>query len=218
MRRYSIILFLSIGLIGCDQTKVSDWSHYYESQYKTPYGTSVLKEELQYIFPDAFIDVVKKRTQQHIEEFYGQQSTLMYVNPEFYPDEEFMDQLLEYNNSRNTLFIATNEQNNSCFSILGVETGYHLSNEYSLTLNFLYDGTKNYTLKDREKGFHYFATVPSKAKIRGTIQVGDTTYPNFIALSKDDQSQIFLHCNPELYSNYHLLNKEDALYSLKSVS
>ena len=148
MRRLGAILFILIGLFGCNNTKVSDWTHYYESQYKTPYGTSVLKDELQYVFPDAFVDEVKKPTPQHIEEFYGQQSTFMYVNPEFYPDEEFMDRLLNYNNSNNSLFIATNEQNNSCFSILGIKTDYHYSKTYDLTLNYLDEGVKTYTIKD----------------------------------------------------------------------
>jgi len=143
----------------------------------------------------------------------------MYINPYFFPNDEFMDQLINYNNANNSLFIATNQANNSCFSLLGVQIGYHVGKEYKLKLDYLYDGPKEYVIKDREIGFHYFTKTPKKAKILGTIQVGDTTYPNFIALSRsDDQSTIFLHCNPELYSNYHLLQKEDALYSLNSLS
>ncbi|PCJ66733.1 MAG: hypothetical protein COA58_04540 [Bacteroidetes bacterium] len=219
MRKFIIISLSLVILMGCNDVKVSDWTPYYESQYKTPYGTKVLEEELQNLYPDAYIDVVKNRTQEHLEEFYGENSTWIYINPHFYPDDDLMDDLMAYTESNNSLFIATNDNYNSCLSYLDVQTTYAIGKKYELTLDYLYGGSQSYTITDRENRFNYFSSIPPYAQVLGTIEVGDSTHPNFIALSRPNgQSQIFLHANPELFSNYHLLNKEDALYSLNTFS
>lgn len=218
MKRLAYISILLFTLGGCVKMPV-DWSPYFESQYTQPYGTKVMVEVLEELYPYSDVEVIKNRSQDYIADWYDREACFMYINTRFWPDSAFYEDLLNFNSEGNSLFIAT-EGENACFDKHGISQAHQNIEQYKLSLHYLYGGKQSYTIDNRpNNAVSYFTKYPSYAKILGTVQIGDSTYPNFISLNRQDgTSKIFLHANPELFSNYHLLHKKDGLYSLRTLA
>lgn len=219
MKKIISIFFFALLVTGCQKEKV-DWRRYFESQHNTPFGTSVLLSELEYLFDDPYVEVIKGRTEESLDEWAEEYSTYVYINPVFYPDESLFERLLKYNADENSAFISTYESPNSAFEHFGIETSGTEDSLYRLTLTSLNESDRSFTIENkRYSDIVYFTKIPDFARILGTVVVGDSSYPNFFSLSREDgQSQLFFHANPELFSNYHLLKDEDGLYALNTFS
>ncbi|MGB1038091.1 MAG: DUF4350 domain-containing protein [Bacteroidia bacterium] len=219
MRKITYIFFVALLASGCQKEKV-DWRRDFESQHKNPFGTSILLNELEYLFDDPYVEVIKGSTQESLDEWAEEYSTYLYINPIFYPDDILFERLLEYNEDENSVFISTYDSPNSAFDYFGIETSGIEDSLYRLTLTHLNEPDRTFTIENkRNSDIVYFTKIPDYARILGTIEIDDTSYPNFFSLSREDgQSQLFFHANPELFSNYHLLKDEDGIYALNTFS
>ena len=61
MKQLITISFVLVLLVGCQKMPV-DWSPYFESQHKTPFGTKILQEELEELFPYTDVEIIKNQT------------------------------------------------------------------------------------------------------------------------------------------------------------
>jgi hypothetical protein len=214
------LVYISMILlaIGCTDAP-TDWSPYYESQHTQAYGTEVFQDQLNELYPSAKKTIIKNRTPEFFEDYYGQNSTYFYINTNCYINDTLFEDILHYTKSNNSVFIATDEGENDCYNKLGISMNYAYDQKYfKLTLKHLHYGDKEFTLKNRPTEIAYFSKIPTNAQVLGTIEIADSIYPNFIALNRLQGSKILLHANPELFSNYHLLHENDAQYSLNTLS
>jgi hypothetical protein len=206
-------------VVGCNQNQEDiDWNRYYESQYKTPFGTSIFRSELKRVLEDAFVKDISKKTDELIEDNKAQDGTYFYINPRYYPNKLNSYHLFQLAKNENALFIATNFNDPYLLSELQIAPSHIETEKIQLKLHFLEGGDKDFKLTAVDRYTSFFSKIPANAKILGSIKVGNSYKPNFIQLSLKNQSgQILLHANPELFSNYCMLQNSDGLYALNTL-
>jgi hypothetical protein len=198
----------------------TDWRPHFESQIKAPYGTYVLSKELDYLFPDAYTDVIKGKTEEYIDDYMGYDgTTFFYVNKSMYPDSSITCKLLDLTRYSNSLFFATNDRNAFIYKQFGITLKQIDTPKYKLSITSLVGEDKSFNVSSRQNKIDHFDQIPEGATVLGYISVGDTSYPNYISLDVQfAKGKVYLHANPELYSNYHMLNQADGLYAANSLS
>ena len=213
----SLVLVL---LFGCGkQEKVVDWSPYFESQYKTPLGTEVFRKELKHFFNNAEIKNITGSTDEYIKDKRYINTTFMYVNTRYFPSQLESTNLLKFAKKENSLFMASYFNGNYLLKKLGVNTESKTVDKYVATLDFLRPNKKQFNIENRFSTVHYFNKIPANAKILGYLKMDSFYRPNFIQLTlKNNVGNIYLHANPELFSNYYMLNEADGLYALNTLN
>lgn len=218
-----IILCLCF-LSGCGP-KSSNWTPYYESQYKTPYGTKVFLEQLKDIFPGIWIETIKDKTPDYLSENYYTAGTYFYINPVFHLWKDEYQWIEDMENDPNDAFICTSSSIAEPYKRYGIKVKRTREDSLELKLkNLKYDeegaSEKSYTIIHRRPSqTYYFSKIPDYATILGTIEVDGVEQPNYIGLYKtDSEAALYFHSQPDLFSNYHMLNGDDGLYALNSMS
>ena len=218
--RYIYIITLLTALSACEQR--TDWYPYFESQHKTPYGTKVLQEQLGNVLPDTYVEIIKSSTDELLAEDMYEQTTYMYINPQYYPDSSQTSALLNFTQSDNGLFIATTDEYfNPLFTKfkISLESINNVKQPIKLNLIHLTDGDYTHNIKLRDSTITYFHQIPDYATVLGTVEVGDSSYPNYIGITVGGENNVlYLHSNPELFSNYHMLKGDDGRYALNCLS
>jgi len=212
-----IAVFTLVLISACQRP--TDWYPYYESEHKEAYGTKVFQEQLENIFPSATTEIVKERTDELLTNQAYELSTYMYVNPYFYPDSAEYKQLERFAISDNALFIVTSDDNAQCLKDHDITLAQKEDSVFRFTLTKLDVLDQEYELASRTSSVNYFKTIPSYASVIGTVTVGDSTFPNFIAIRLGGyNNKLYLHAQPDVYSNYHMLKDQDGLYALNTLS
>lgn len=220
MRTIYISMVL-LMLSACDpQENATDWRLHYESQYKAPYGTYVLSQELEYIYPNSTTEVIKERTSDHLQSYDEYEySSYIYINELFYPDSLTQVRLLNFTQYENSLFIATRNFDAPLFKPYKIETASTNVNTAKLKLNYASENGRSYTIDNKVKQLSYFTSVPNGARVLGTIEVNGIAEPNFIELGINDADQkILLHSNPLFFTNYHMLHSTDGQYAVQAMA
>lgn len=219
MKVFYISLCLAL-VMGCsEQEKQVDWSPYFESQHKTPLGTEVFRKELKYVFEDAEIKNITGTTDDYIQYKWHTNTTFMYVNTRYFPKQLQSYHLLEFAKKENSLFIASYFNDQYLLKELGVKTNSKILDKYVATLDYLRPNKKQFSIENKFSTVHYFSKIPANAKILGYLKIDSLYRPNFIQLTlKNNVGYIYLHANPELFSNYYMLNKNDGLYALNTLN
>ncbi len=220
--RIKIIVIALLGCLFCgfsSSPRVSDWSRYYESQYKQPYGTYVFHKELEASFPDALFQNINSKTPDFLIEEYIEHGTYFYINRTLrYMDSAIQAELLDFMMYDNGIFVASTNFNRVFFETYDIQTSYFYAKEpCKLTLTKP-NGVDNFEIENIETQVFYFSNLPDNVRVLGTIEVNGEQKPNFISYSfGGTNAQILLHCNPELFTNYHMLNKKDGTYALSTL-
>jgi hypothetical protein len=217
LKNLHIALLFSLIFSACE--KPTDWYPYYESQHNKPYGTEIFQEQLEYQFTATSTEIIKERTDELLAEDVYELSTYVYINPYFYPDSVAYDQLLKFAEDDNALFISTQNEDAQCLSRYGITIAQKPAKQFNFTLTKLEILDQKYSFKNRLTTASYFKNIPSYATVLGTVSIGDSTYPNYIAIRLAGyNNKLYLHAQPDVYSNYHMLRGEDGLYALNTLS
>ena len=219
--RLHYILLATVLLSACGpQDKTTDWNLYYESQYKAPYGTYVLSQELEYIFPGSTTEVIKRRPSDYLQAYDLYENTsYIYINELFYPDSLTQVRLINLTQYENSLFIATRNFGAALFKPYGISTASADISKAKLKLNYAGGNGRTYTIENKIKQLSYFTSVPNGARILGTIEVNGVAQPNFIELGLNHpERKILLHCNPLFFTNYHMLHATDGQYAVQALA
>jgi len=191
---------------------------------KIPYGTSVAKSLLPYLFPDATIYYNKAYPSywDSISPYESNQAVVL-ISDHFNADEEELGRLLSFVREGNYVFIVA-----KVFSYDAVSF-FHLSyNETSLSelMNesndslrirlekpfFASDQFFVYPGRKYESSFYTIDT--SRTRVLGRTEEGR---PNFVQLNAGKGS-IFIHIAPLAFSNYFILHKNNVRYYQNSFS
>lgn len=217
LKNLHIALFGLLLLAACQPR--TDWSPYFESQYKQPYGTKVFQEQLEYQFPASTVEIIKGHTDELFATDDYELSTYVYVNPYYYPDSAEYEQLEQYAKDDNALFIATQNPTAHCFTKYGIKLGRKKTPKFNFRLEKLNVLDQEYNLDNRGVRATYFTKIPPYATVLGTVTIGDSTFPNYIAIRLAGyNNKLYLHAQPHVYSNYSMLHKDDGLYALHTLS
>ncbi len=212
---------LTILLLSCNKKKV-DWSPTFESQKTLPYGTFILYEELENIFPDENIIKIKKNVGEYLKEHYDNYNqNFIYIYPEIRFDSVQKSYLQEYAGNQNLIFLSflntdyfadsieTQRLNNNLFMDLRyismdkekvklhLKDPLYLHKEYALTSQIL---------------SNYFVKIPDSAEILGTVEIEGREEPNFIKVPYK-YGWYYLHAEPYIFTNIGLRRKNVSLYA-----
>jgi hypothetical protein len=75
------------------------------------------------------------------------------------------------------------------------------------------------SIDERKQTMYYFSSLPETTQVLGSIQLGDTFYPNFVAWNTTNGlGRIYVHAGPAFFSNYSMLYGSLGSYPLNCLS
>ncbi|MGB8192573.1 MAG: DUF4350 domain-containing protein [Chitinophagaceae bacterium] len=191
---------------------------------KLPYGTYVAKENLNYVFPNAYVDI-NKLSPSSYKSFTGsfsyystesseRRSPALYIvlSPYFFPNEKEYDALIDFANKGNHIFISAFSWGEEFEDPMKLKVTQYYMEEDSLRLA-VYNPIDKDSLKFTYPGasvYGFFSSYDtSRAEVLGRDVQGRA---NFIRYSYDNGGSIVMHAVPIALSNFFLLHKNNNEY------
>jgi hypothetical protein len=191
-----------------------DWRKTYSSYDKIPFGTSVMFELAEGIFPSYKINRIN-------ESFYNYNSSqetnesYIYICNYLFFDESSLDAMFDHVNYGNEVFISTDYFLGSILDSLGLSikgSGFNfnkklIENHKIGNITVQTDTSLNFIGFDE---FYHFEIPDSLENIEILGTVNDR--PNFIKVYFGD-GFFLLHLKPELFTNYYILKEISTDYA-----
>lgn len=223
-----IVLFSVLGLVALlvyvEATKPQpiNWFQSYSRVDKIPFGTYVLHDLLDEKLAENFIEVNRPPFEVLADTSF--QGTYFFVNNyiNIYGDE--LDRLLSWTDKGNTVFIASHSFSQELLDTLSLyeDTQYRLNTlgtqpMLELVNENLKSATPYLLERDLSVGSFYELDTLTQTVLGHTEVYNDTLklknpQPNFIKAPFGDGT-IYLHLQPEVFTNYFLLEKDNVNYT-----
>ena len=217
---FLVLLFTLIVFIEFSAEKPINWSKTYNEKHKIPFGTYVLYNEMENLFPESRVYDIKITPYEYFDDFYNWEDstytttgTYIHIKENVSIDDVSAQELLDFASHGNSIFLSTNNIPQKFKDSLYFET----KNEYKFT------GTAAFSLANPkfkndsihiEKGLNnlYFSELDSLNTTVLGYQVFDSIkYINYVKI-KHEYGNIFLHVQPVAFTNYNILKKENKKY------
>lgn len=212
-RIYPLFIFC-ILLIGCSKIPVN-WQPTFDSKDAIPYGTYILRQELETLFPDSKITNITKKTSDYFEETQYEYKYDQYIF--LYPENFFSDstwiKIIEYVNKGHVALISTREssflEKELKFSIHQLDS---LNQDSKVKLSFADGNPQENFILEKGMGTSYFSTWDTiNTEILGYLELKKVKKPNFIKIYHG-KGYFLLHTEPYAFTNYHMLKKNHYQY------
>jgi hypothetical protein len=209
------IALLAIIITEIIRPKPIDWRPSYTSIDKIPFGGFVLFEEASSLFKNAKIEKIKKDPYEFLtDSTYAENSAYIFVNDELFFDEKQTDEILNYVEKGNTVFIASRSIGHILRDTLGINsTSNYTILEEEIQPTFFTSSLKQDSLPTFKKGV--FKASFTEIDTLKTTALGyfKTKKPkleelNYIKINFG-KGQFLLHSLPEAFSNFYLLKGND---------
>jgi len=218
-------LVLILGYIYLESTKKQpiNWFPSYVAKHKLPYGTYVLRKEIQTLFPAVEIKNINSPPYIYLQDttrvgtYFFVDESLNFGNAEFF-------RLLKFAERGNDVFISTHGIN--------IDT-LHFKTERLVSKNFeeeVFFKFKNKAFKGKEYSFdrQFLNHVFTKIDTANTTVLGITGYVNsngkrteegvnFVKFSYG-KGNFYLHTFPAVFTNYTLLNPTNQQHAANILS
>lgn len=223
-----IVLFSLLGLVALlvyvEATKPQpiNWFESYSRMDKIPFGTYVLHDLLNEKLDENFIEM--NRPPFEVLADSTLKGTYFFVNNYVGIGGDELDKLLSWTEKGNTLFLASNSFSTKLLDTLSLEINTKYSSNTLGTQPMLELTNKNLKSKqpfiiERDLNIRCFyeldtisQTVLGQAAIyKDTLKLKNPK-PNFIK-APFGKGTIFLHSQPEVFTNYFLLEKDNLGYT-----
>jgi hypothetical protein len=205
--------------------KVVDWKPYYRVEKTEPFGLYVFNEEIEKIKPK-FRDIerinrgVSYEYQKDFQEISEMRDhapkTYVYIDEENKMNKQSRQDLMNYAYYGNHVFISTHNFDFEEFEndVFNYQPGLVYAEDTVIT-TFAFSGKKIKASSDRIRSHEYFEIIDTNWAIPlGYFQINTNTsvqFCNFMALRYGD-GIVFLHSNPEVFTNYFLLQANNVEY------
>lgn len=223
-----IIAILLIALIQAGKKEHIDWNQkeYHLSQ-KKPYDLFILNKE----FSNNFIKKPEvTEIQESIYSFFNKRKVsnpdkkaFVFIGSRFEKGKTATNKLLQFAQNGGTVFLASNAFDSYLLDTLHV--GYTDYNSYLAN-----NGTTNYPIKinllkygeeavyDKIETPKLFNKLPAEGTtILGNLHVNKLVAPNFIRV-RFGKGFIYLHLEPDIFTNYYVLQKLTSPIAFHSIS
>jgi hypothetical protein len=222
LRRYlvvSAILLVGYLIAQYYRPEPTNWNPSYLREDKIPFGLYILHQEIHDLFPDAEITIAKQRIYNVLKGKKEEGSNYLFVASDIDADKLDLKELLDFISKGNHVFMATFKLSDELSDSLKVETSSAVDyrRKLSLPINFVNPelrAKKDYVF-NRGLGDQYFSKFDTaRVTVLGKNSSGDA---NFIKYTFGKGS-LYLLPNPQLLTNYSLLNPAGAEYAAKALS
>jgi len=222
LRRYliaSAILLVGYLLAQYFRPVPTDWKATYLKEDKIPFGTYVLYQQHANIFPKAEMLVTNRRLYNNLKGKSFRNTNLLLLGTAVDLDKNDLQQLLHFVRAGNAVLIASFDRSTHLekyFSIAS-SSSFEYARKKSIAINFtnpMLQRAKGYVF-DKGLGDQFFSKFDSvKAVVLGKNAEGKA---NFLQYPIGKGAVYFLP-NPQLLTNYNLLNPAGADYAAKVLS
>jgi len=215
----AITVAIIISFMG---PRPTDWRETYNYKHKKPFGTYIIHQELKNLFPEQEIITIPKNTYDYFNSAYNfnnntynLKGNYIYISNNMRTiDNVTSDEILHFVAEGNTAFIAATIFEEALMDSL--KFGYSYQNTSINKLNPKHiDAEISLNNHDfNQKKFEYSKNISATyfeysdselTTVLGTQKINDTIRPNYIKINYK-KGQFYLHTQPILFTNYHLLN------------
>jgi len=218
-----LLLFLFIGFTFIEFTKDEpiDWRKTFVETDKIPYGTFVLYDQLPSLFPQSDIKNITVTPYEYFNAYYNEKNGIhettgnyLYVDEHLDIDDVSAQELLDFASEGNTLFIATPYPPKKFYDSLHLHVSTKYDRKGKAELGFVNPRFSNDTITI-ETGLNniYFSKLDAETTtILGYQKFDSIKRINFVKVHYGS-GNIYLHLQPILFTNYHLLKKDNQKYA-----
>lgn len=223
-----LLILLFVGLFAIEFTKEQpiNWNKTYNEKHKIPYGTFVLYEELEHLFPDSEVKKITVSPFEYFDEYFNWEDSTysisgnyLYVNEFNTMDEYSAQELLDFASHGNSVFIATSYPNQRFMDSLYFKTKNDFNIKSSAHLTFTNpEFSKDSMTIDKGLSNIYFSKIDTLyTTVLGFQEFDGKKRVNFIKISYYS-GFVYLHLQPALFTNYHLLKKDQYKHAAAALS
>lgn len=225
LRIYVILLLLLLVVIialDINKPKPINWEPTYAINDKIPLGLHILDQELANLTKQK-ITKIATSAYEFLEPYYDYDSlvnnykfkgTILYISDNKIIDTQSVQEILYFVNHKNTAFFSMKEMPKMILDTLKLEVGYDLKLTDSIQHLWLANSVfknKKFDYKE-EVAPDYFSKFDTINTTVLGCQSGDSTRVNFIKV-RYKSGVIFLHTQPAVFTNFHLLKDNHHEYA-----
>jgi len=211
------IVFIVLVVIKIFTPEPTDWSMSFSKNDKIPFGSFILFDQLNAIFPGQKIESTNLPFYNITSERKIENKNIIIICNRFEPDELDAKVLRKLLENGNDIFIAANGFGIQQIDSLNIFTNYSFFDGFdSASVNFINPNLKRHKDYRFSKGnYHqYFQSFDtSKVTLLGTNEIDFATFLNV----KIGKGNLYLHSIPNIFTNYNIL-KSDRDYISKCFS
>ncbi|UKM66100.1 DUF4350 domain-containing protein [Flavobacteriaceae bacterium GSB9] len=214
-----VLVVTAAVFIGIKRTKTVDWEESFNEKSNKPYGVSVLYKELPKLFKNQKVRTVYHQPASYLqansEGGYGEhvaKGSFIIIGNSDYLEEDSMDELLNFVDYGNTLFISDYYFPQKLHDTLGIRVDFIKNEKDRISIESLkYAATENIEI-DRNEGDSYFSSFDSlNHRVLGHSKI-DYWHTNFLQIPFG-KGQIYLHTEPKAFTNYNILKENRYKYA-----
>lgn len=215
-----VFIFAGIVFLISQRDKAVDWSQTYLEDETKPFDTKVFNDQLKHWFP-------KENSKKIYNSFYEYsydgnlldsldavvKSNYINVSNNFELDKSSLNELLWFVAQGNQAFISADYFSESILDTLGLKIDYYNATikeqEYKAFTVFTKDSLA-YTSK-RYYGTSFFKDTTAVTTLGKIQPLGKEAKTNFV-LVPFKKGKFYLHTNPEVFTNYQMLQAKNSQY------
>lgn len=223
MLKNKTIIILIIGLIilvfvEYSAPKPIAWKATYKKTDKIPFGTYLLWDLLPEIFPEQ--EITENRTSWYLLfKKPKEETTFFYVNSSFQPDHLDKDALLDFVNQGNTAFIAAYYYGQDFLDTLSLNIDFRWQKKDTKGkvnfFNYTLQTDSGYVLSNKSLTYYFSEIDTLNTFVLGYYEADKNL--NFLKIPFGD-GFFYLNTQPEFFSNYNIIKRENTEYLFKALS
>lgn len=218
-----IIVAVVIGLLQAGQKQPINWRKTYNPQKKNPYDTYVLKHELKKIYQNPpKVTTIKESLYMYLanrDSSLDSTTAILFVGSAFYLSKAGRKKMLRYIKRGGTAFLSATyfgsiidsfqlERTQFNMYLINANPTFNKENTVSISLYKSGDSARYNKIENSS----IFDQLPDSAvTLLGNFSLDSTSAPNFVAVKKG-KGQVFFHLEPQVFTNYYLL--QDSTFSV----
>ncbi len=210
--KYFIIIALFVVVIWVveyNKPRQINWYESYSKYDKIPYGNKILFKELPSIFSQG-IFTANKNIQETLEE-ENLADNYLFINNTFLPTEGDLNGLLNFVGEGNNAFVISDRFETKLLDTLALEIEQSIIKVKNDTLHFsINENQQNYKFVFKHNYFVSYFSADSNKNCIGLGFVSDSLI-NFLKVPFG-QGYFYLHCNPLVFTNYHMQKNDNYKY------
>jgi hypothetical protein len=236
------VLLVLFGVLIYFQTSKPaplNWEFSYQKDNTFPYGSQLLYENLNVLFPDSKISTSDAPAQTYLRKSKDDKSNYVVICEKFKPNAEDANELLDFVNKGNSVFIAANvfegglaeelhisvkkyysERNGNYRKYYEKDNGYgelyyHVPSSVAMCFSAKKFDEENAFFFDRDMPDYYFEEYRKWGKeVLGVSHEGNV---NFIKL-RWGSGYFYLHTQPTAFANYYIAHPYNHEYAFTALS
>lgn len=221
-----LALFIGVAIIEFSKPKPINWVPTYNENHKIPFGTFVLYDQLQELFPNDSIKKIRTTPYEYFDAYYNSMDSIYKTSGTYILIKDFTEvddvssqELLDFASHGNDVFISSNYPPQKLLDSLGAEVhfGFNLKGKaYFSFANPIF--SKDSISIEKGLSNYYFSELDSLCTtVLGYQSFDSIQNINYVRINYG-KGNFFIHLQPIAFTNYQLLRKNNKKYVAATMS